>query len=217
MFDHINEERYWFNRRDDAKTRKLKKLRFYRRQAAGLDFEKEMFYERKSYRVLFLTLGVEEDHREDVTMKTMQRYRDRFFRRIREARANDELLYRIQGLVWAFEEGEKSGGLHLHLVIFYETGRSGDVSICRALGEYWVDEITRGWGSYRNSNANKERFRNRWGIAVGLIYRDNHEMRDSLRTVIGIYMAKTTQEPRRSNDDDKLWGIVTTSRYHNKP
>jgi hypothetical protein len=212
MFDDIDEAYYWHDPRDDPRTRMLKKLRFHRRQEKGLDFEERMFRERKSYRILFLTLGLHVDHREDATLPTMQRYRERFFRHIREASANNNLLYGVQGIVWAFEEGGRGGGLHLHLLIFYEADRSNDVSICRALGEYWVDKITRGWGSYYNSNGNKERLRNRWGIAVGLAYRDNHEMRDSLRKVIGVYMAKTTQEPRGSSEDDKLWGIVKPNR-----
>jgi len=212
MFDDINEAYYWLDPRDDIRTQMLKKLRFYRRQASGLDFEDEMFDERKSYRILFLTVGIDAEHREDVTMQTMQRYRKRFFRHIREASANNELLYGIQGILWNLEEGGRGGGLHLHLVIFYQTGRSGDVSICRALGEYWVEKISRIGGSYRNSNANKHDFRNRWGIGVGLIGRHNDEMRNSLRRLIGIYMAKTTQEPRDSSEDDKLFGIIKPAR-----
>lgn len=208
MFDDINEAYYWLDPRDDSRTRMLKKLRFYRRQKKGLDFEEKMFRERKSYRILFLTLGLDAVRREDISLPTMQDYRERFFRHIREASPNNELLCGIQGIVWNLEEGGDGGGLHLHLVIFYETGRSGDVSICRSLGEYWVDKITRGWGSYYNSNDNKDRFRKRWGIGVGLIYRDHQETRESLRTLIGIYMAKTTQEPRGSNDNDKLWGLI---------
>ncbi len=213
MFNTTNEEHYWFNRRDDAKTRRLKKLRFDRRQASGWDFEEEMFYERKSYRALFLTLSFKANRREDITLPTMQAYRRRFFRDIRDARPRNKLLYGIQGLVWKLEEGGRGGGLHLHLVIFYEAGRSGDVSICRALGEYWADEITCKWGDYHNSNADKEKHKKRWGIAVGSIGRDHHEMRDSLRKVIGVYMAKTTQEPRGSNEDDKLWGIIKPTRH----
>lgn len=212
MFDDINEAHYWLDTRDDAKTRMLKKLRFYRRQEKGLDFEEKMFRERKSYRTLFLTLGLNADRREDITLPTMQRYRKRLFRDIREALPRDELLYGIQGFLWNLEEGGQSGGLHLHLVIFYAAGRSGDVAICRALGEYWVEQITHGWGSYYNSNANKHSYRNRWGNALGAIGREHYEMRDSLRTLIGIYMAKTTQEPRESNDDDKLWGTVKPTR-----
>lgn len=117
MFDNINEERYWLNRRDDAKTRRLEKLRFSRRQASGLDFEEEMFCERKSYRVLFLTVGLDVERREDVTLPTMQLYRERFFRDIRDARPCNELLYGIQGFVWKLEEGGRTGGLHLHLVV----------------------------------------------------------------------------------------------------
>lgn len=212
MFDDINEAYYWLDQRDDARTRMLKKLRFYRRQDKGLDFEERMFRERKSYRILFLTLGLKSNRREDITLPTMQRFRKRLFRDIREALPRNDLLYGIQGFVWNLEEGGRTGGLHLHLVIFYAAGRSGDVSVCRALGEYWVERITHGWGSYYNSNTNKHNYRNRWGNAVGPVGREHHEVRDALCKVLGVYMAKTTQEPKDSDDDDKLWGIVKPTR-----
>ena len=72
MFDEINEAYYWHDPRDDPRTRMLKKLRFYRRQGKGLDFEERMFRERKTYRILFLTLGLDVDRREDATLPTMQ-------------------------------------------------------------------------------------------------------------------------------------------------
>jgi hypothetical protein len=147
MFDDVNEDYYWLDLKDDAKTRRLKKLRFYRNQERGIAFEEEMFLERKSYRIIFLTLSLDEGHREDVSMRTMQRYRNRFFRHIREY-VNDELLSGIHGVVWRLEEGGRGGSLHLHLVVFYSTGRSGDVRIGKELGEYWIDEITHGWGDY---------------------------------------------------------------------
>jgi hypothetical protein len=48
------------------------------------------------------------------------------------------------------------------------------------------------------------------------LFTEHYEMRDSLRTLIGIYMAKTTQEPRDSNEDAKLWGIIKPCREDEK-
>jgi len=206
MFNEVNAERYWRNKKDDVKTQALKKLRFSRNRKTGLSFEELMFLEEKSYRVLFLTVGVDEEFRDDVTLQTLLGSRDRFFRHIRDANVRNELLYGVRGLLWKIEEGDRGGGLHMHLVIFYEADRSGDVTICRRLGEYWVDRITGGLGSYYNSNAHKHNYKGRWGIAVGLIGRNNDEMRCALRDLIGLYMAKTTQEPISRDEDTKLLG-----------
>ncbi|QWF11183.1 hypothetical protein KME70_14605 [Ralstonia solanacearum] len=164
MFDDVNESYYWLDLRDDEKARTAKRKRYYRNQERGISFEERMFLEKKSYRLIFLTVGLDAEHREDVSLRTMQRFRDRFFRHIREAKSDNDLLNGVRGIVWRLEEGGRGGGLHLHLVVFYSAGRSGDVTICRELGEYWVNEITRGWGTYRNSNAHKYDFRNRWGL-----------------------------------------------------
>jgi hypothetical protein len=212
MFDEINEERYWREKRDSADTQKLKKLRFRRRQKAALDFEERMFDENKSCRVLFLSIGIKPEYRDDIALPMMQRYLWRFIRRMREASPRNELLYGVLGLQWHLEEGGRGGGFHAHLVIFYEPDRSGDVRVCRELGEFWRDEVARGWGGYHNSNADKHRFRSRWGIGVGLIGRNHYEMREALRKLMGLYMCKTIQEPLARDDDDKMWGKVRFAR-----
>lgn len=163
-----------------------------------------MFARRSRYLILFLTLNYKPEYREDVTLGTIQRHRDRF---IAYMGADDHpLLGEIDGLIWKLEEGQSSGGLHLHFLIFYSGKRRGDVMIARQLGEYWSDRITRGWGAYRNSNADKERMEYRWGVGIGQVNRHRDSKRDSLQLFIENYMAKSNQVPRDRTKDDKLFG-----------
>lgn len=189
---------------DEVRSRKAEQARSRRNRQTGLEFEERMFTRRSRYLVLFLTVNYKPEYREDVTLRTIQRHRDRFLAYMEDD--THPLLGQIDGLIWKLEEGQRSGGLHLHLVIFYSGKRRGDVTIARQLGEYWSDTITRGWGAYRNSNADKERLESRWGIGVGQVNRYRDSKRDSLQLVIENYMAKSNQVPRERTKDDKLFG-----------
>lgn len=62
------------------------------------------------------------------------------------------LFNHLVGYVWCFEHGGKKG-LHCHmLLIFNGKHRYQDEWIGRMLGEHWV-QVTKGQGSYYNSNA----------------------------------------------------------------
>ncbi|WP_198118795.1 hypothetical protein [Massilia rhizosphaerae] len=169
-----------------------------------MEFEARMFDRRSRYLVLFLTLNYKQEYRDDVTLGTVQRHRDRFF----DYMESDDhpLLGEICGLIWKLEEGQWSGGLHLHLVVFYSGKRRADVMIARQLGEYWSEIITKGWGAYRNSNADKERLEYRWGVGIGQVNRHRDSKRDSLQLFIENYMTKANQVPRTRTKDDKLFG-----------
>jgi len=78
--------------------------------------------------------------------------------------------------------------------------------LARQIGEYWFGVITRGWGDYRNSNAEKDWRDYRWGIGIGQVNRHGDPRRDSLRLFIENYMAKANQVPRDRTEDDKLFG-----------
>ena len=45
-------------------------------------------------------------------------------------------------------------GFHFHLLVFYcGSKHREDITLAKALGEHWVQKITRGNGRYRNCNA----------------------------------------------------------------
>lgn len=195
---------------EEIRIRKAEQARIRRNRRAGLEFEERMFARRSRYLLLFLTLNYKPDYREDITLRAIKRHRDRFL----EYMCSDEhtLLGEIAGLIWKLEEGKLSGGLHLHFLIFYSGKRRGDVTIARQIGEYWVDVITRGWGAYRNSNADKDRLEYRWGVGIGQVNRNLDPRRESLQLFIENYMAKSNQVPSERTKHDKLFGTRDFNR-----
>jgi hypothetical protein len=93
MFD--SGKSYWFDRNDEPNTQRRKKQRFVRSRITGLDFEGEMFEEHKSYQILFPTLIVKKPFRDDVGFRTMQRFRDILFQRIKDAHAYERKRRRV--------------------------------------------------------------------------------------------------------------------------
>ncbi|CAB3790899.1 hypothetical protein [Paraburkholderia fynbosensis] len=201
MFD--SSKKYWFDKNDDPCTQKRKKQRYIRNRITGLDFEDEMFDERKSYQILFITLNVKELFRDDVGFRTMQRFRRKLFQRIKDATRG--ILRDIHGLCWRQESGGRGDeNHHLHLVVFVRASRRDHVTACEELGLEW-QRITH-WGDFHSGNRYAHSYRNKWGVAVGYVHRDDDEKREALRKLIGLYMAKVTQVPIDCDEDDKLFG-----------
>ena len=123
-------------------------------------------------------------------------------------RASSGVLSEIDACLWRLEEGEDTGGLHLHLLVFYSGRYRGDVLIARSIGDHWVERTTRGWGDYYNSNANRSHYESRWGDGLGQVNRDDEQKRLSLTQFVTEYMSKATQVPStRTNPHDRLFGI----------
>lgn len=188
---------------EELKRHKAVQTRVRRNIRRGLDFEEKMFADRSRYLVLFLTLNYKIRHRDHVTLETIQHHRDIFLRHLGEY--PNLLLQAVKGCIWKLEEGGKSGGLHLHFLIFYSAERKADVMVARAIGDYWVNEVTGGRGEYWNSNADKDKL-NRWGVGIGQVNRHDYSKRESLRAFIANYMTKANQIPRDRTEDDKLFG-----------
>ncbi|KVU26546.1 hypothetical protein WK66_11205 [Burkholderia ubonensis] len=217
MFD--SSKKYWFDKNDGVNTQRRKKQRFVRNQITGLTFEGERFDEHKSYQILFPTLIVKELFRDDVGFRTMQKFRDTLFRRIKDAHAYERkrsrmgrplkdhertILNDIHGLIWRQESG--GGGdenQHIHLVVFAAVSRRDHVTACEELGMVW-QRITH-WGDFHNGNRYAHSYRNKWGVAIGYVHRDDAEKRSALQKLIGLYMAKVSQTPI-DREDDKLFG-----------
>lgn len=218
MFDST--KKYWFDKNDDTYTQRRKKQRFTRSRIKGLNFKEEMFELRKSYQILFGTLNINERHREDVGFRTMQKFRDTLFQRIKDAHAYERyrksigrplkdhertILHDIHGLIWRQESGGSGDeNQHIHLVVFVSVSRRDHVTACEELGLEW-QRITQ-WGDFHNGNRYVHSYRRKWGVALGYVHRDDDEKREALRKVIGLYMAKVSQTPIDRDEDDKLFG-----------
>jgi hypothetical protein len=212
ILNESNLQTSWGNNASEMNAYKAMQARTRRNKESGLSFEEKMFQRKSRYLVLFLTFNYRPEYREQVNFKTIQAHRDTLLKYM-ECSINP-LLSGIEGCIWHLEEGGRSGGLHLHLLIFYSAESRADVWIAQGLGEYWVNVITRGWGDYWNSNANKERFELCWGIGIGQVNRHDIVKRGALQNFIINYLAKNDQIPSERSPDDKLFGarILTHQR-----
>ncbi|TSD54692.1 hypothetical protein FFI97_025295 [Variovorax sp. KBS0712] len=188
---------------DELRSRRTTQARMRRNRHSGLGFEEEMFINSSRHLILHITTSYQRKYRNGVTLSTIQNHRDLFLRHIKEYPT--ALLQMVRGIIWKLEEGDRSG-LHLHLLIFYSAQRKSDVIVAQEIGEHWVNEVTRGWGDYWNTNANKEKLK-RWGVGIGQVNRHDNSKRESLQAFIANYMAKANQVPRNRTEDDKLFGM----------
>lgn len=180
-----------------------------RNEARALQHEQVMFAHRSRYLVLVLTLNYQPAYRQWITLEIIQQHRDRLLNNGR----NNKLLQGIEGYVWKIEEGGMSGGLHLHLIIYYSGKHQADVQIARSIGEYWKHAITDGIGDYWNSNADRD-FHARFGhgIGTGQIDRNNHAKREALRINLR-YLAKEEQQVTcKTSPYDRMFGTSQPPR-----
>lgn len=184
-------DKQWCNRRAMRNAEKV------------IQLEEAMFNWRSRHLILVLTLAYRPEFHQVVTIDTIRQHRDRFF----SNRQGNKLLAGIDGYVWKIEEGSHSGGLHMHVTIFYSSEHRADIHFTRCFGEYWANDITQGMGDYWNSNADKD-----WhatfghGIGTGQIDRHHLAKREALRTNL-LYLAKDDQHVSKgSNPHLRMFG-----------
>lgn len=196
---------------DKERVARVTRVRQRRNRKEGWEFVEEMFSRRSRYLILFVTLTYKKMYQDDVTLWTIRAQRDRLFKHIENSRHS--FPADIHGCIWHLEQGTKSDGLHLHLLIFYSGKFRGDVYYAQKIGEYWVDVITGGWGAYWNSNAEKDERDYPWGVAIGQVDRGSVKQ-DALREFIDNYLTKNNQVPTmRNNPHLKLFGARVFNRY----
>ncbi|WP_323011291.1 hypothetical protein [Castellaniella sp.] len=171
-----------------------------------MSIEKRLFEQSSRYLVLFLTLRYDDAYRDDVTLRTIQRHRDIFMRRIDGAQ--DGVLGKIQACIWKLEEGQEAG-LHLHCLLFFSGRHRADTYYAERIGDYWVDIVTRGWGDYWNSNTDKQKAKHerRYGSCLGQVDAADEGKRSILRRFASEYLTKQTQVPTDRGDRDRTWGV----------
>lgn len=175
---------------------------------SALKLERDMFDWRSRHNILNLTLRYNKDHRANMTLADIQMHRDKLLNN----RRTNKLLQGIDGYVWAIEEGEDEGGIHMHTTIFYDGRRAQDVNIAQSIGEYWIDVITDGKGAYYNSNTDKERLKKNGSIAfVGQVNRGDNEKREALRNHFD-YLAKAEQLVKNRTGNDRMFGTSQTPK-----
>lgn len=165
----------------------------------ALALEEAMFNWCSRHLILILTLNYKDEYRSIIALDDIQRHRDTFLNNFR----TNKLLQPINAYIWKIEEGDGGGGLHMHVVLFYDRAHHADIKIAKDIGEYWESMVTSGIGFYRNSNADKDKYRY---IATGQIDRRDLVKRNALRDVLK-YMAKCDQRVMsRVNPHCRMFG-----------
>lgn len=169
----------------------------------GIALESQIFQNRSRVLVLSLTVTYKPEFRHEITLETIQGHREKFFSNLRTNR----LLRGIKDYMWSIEEGAQSG-LHMHWLLFYSNSSCHDVLIGKAIGEYWVKVITKGRGSYWNSNRSKAiHQRHGHGIGTGEINWNDLAKRNALRQNIQ-YLTKAEQFVMSKNSKKaRLFGM----------
>jgi hypothetical protein len=188
QFDNTTEAR------DDLSIRALRR-RVSRNIDRALALDDAMFQWQPRHVLLVLTLTYEARWKDWMTIDDLRHHRDTL---LNNAPFN-MLLKGINGYDWKIEEGQDGGGLHMHLVIYYEAGRCDydhhDVYYAEAIKKYWEQVVTKGRGYAWNSNASKtQNALGRFGDVTGLIDRNNVEKRQALRSYLEEYLCKEDQQ-----------------------
>lgn len=99
----------------------------------------------------------------------------------------------------------------MHVVLFYDGTKWADISIADDICTYWETVVTGGRGYARNHNRNKAEYaKGPWGDATGQVDRHRDLKRESLRTYLTKYIAKTDQHPDNTVSLD--WHTFGTSQ-----
>ena len=168
-----------------------------------MQFEQAIFDWRSRHLILALTFSYKPEWQHLVTLDLIQKHRNKL---LNNRRCNG-LLQGINGYVWKIEEGNNSGGLHMHVVIFYAGDHRADIFIAQRIGEYWANIVTQGLGTYWNSNAAKDTHAELGhGIGTGQVNRYDLVKREALRQNL-LYLAKGDQRvDTKTNPYSRMFG-----------
>jgi len=91
------------------------------------------------------------------------------------------------GYAYRLEQGGKSRGYHCHLLVIYNGSlQFNDNYYGHEIGRLWKEKITKGSGGFFNCNqaSNKQRYRNKGTLGIGMIKRCNEKSVDNAFEVI---------------------------------
>ncbi len=123
-----------------------------------------------------------------VSFDEVQRLREKLFANMK---GKPSLFKNLIGYVWRIEYGHKSG-FHLHAVLAFDGAHVHKHEwLAQKIGEYWVDDITKGRGRFHNCNADWDKNSERYGLGA-IAWHDEH-LRDNLSNRVLPYLAKFDQ------------------------
>lgn len=105
-----------------------------------------------------------------------------YLTRLLNNRRCNTLFDHLDGYLWGFEHGVMRG-FHFHTLWVFDGARvRQDITLGRAIGEYWSDTITDGTGQYYCSNFDKDSLADMgYPLAMGMIHRSDAASIDALK------------------------------------
>ena len=133
--------------------------------------------------VIRLDFYIQKDSEEDEQYDYMNEAFDRFRNNLRSNRLFEHYITYAARLEYG-----TSRKWHYHVLFFFDGQRvRDDYGLAKAIGEYWVEVITRRLGNYNSPNMNKHKYRR---VGVGMIdYRDEKKI-ECLKNDVAKYLVK---------------------------
>ena len=127
---------------------------------------------------------------EVIPIEIAQLHRDQL---IADRRSHPDVFDDLLGYAWGLEYGEQEGGYHYHFLLFYHGARrQEDIGIGLALRDLW-STITNGYGQCYRSNFDKEKFESEGCLGIGMIRRNDIQLRINLIEKVAPYITKNVR------------------------
>lgn len=122
-----------------------------------------------------------------IPLEMVQMHREQL---LTDRRSHPEVFKGLVGYAWGFERGEQEGGYHYHLLAIFNGARRPDgVSVGKAISTLW-SEITEGFGQCYISNYDEKKMEREGRLGIGMIHRDDVELRINLIERVAAYITK---------------------------
>jgi Inovirus Gp2 len=185
---HFDPESYEFNP-SVYEGRTLHELvyRARRNQRELTKLINRLFVHHSRLLVVRIDLRYRKDAADVIPLEIVQMHRDKL---LTDRRYHPEVFDGLEGYAWGLERGEQEGGLHLHLLaIFHGASRRDDIGIGLDIRDLW-SEITEGYGECYISNFDKKKLAREGRLGIGMIHRDEAQLRINLIERVAAYITK---------------------------
>lgn len=158
-----------------------------------------LFEHRSRILIIRIDLGYKNEYRNSITLEVAQEHREHL---LDNKRRNHSLFDHLLGYAWSFEhgscnyDGESGTGYHHHLLLFYDGAhRREDIGLGMAIQDYWRRVITNGMGHCYISNFDKDRLAAQGCLGIGMIHRNDFDLRNNLLEHVAGYLTMESSMP----------------------
>ncbi len=176
---------FWVESRRFKEKLRLRSWTLERARTQVRSYVGRLFEKHARLLVIRLDLSFKEKWASEITIQQAKRDLQRFLANIRSKRQSDVQ----RGYIWRLEDGEKTG-YHFHVAFFLDNGLAcQDSTHAMALGDYWVNTITKGRGRYWNCNGSPNPMQR---AGIGVVNWHDDEKRHELQNALD-YLTKAAQ------------------------